>query len=51
MAALELSKGRDVEYAAGLALGLSGGSRSEALAVDLDKRFPEDTFVKFTSRA
>ena len=49
MAALELSKGRDVEYAAGLALGLSGGSsRSEALADDLEKRFPEDTFVKFT---
>ena len=46
---LELSKGRVVEYAAGLALGLSGdSSRSEALAVDLDKRFPEDTFVKFT---
>jgi tetratricopeptide (TPR) repeat protein len=49
MAALELSKGRDVEYAAGLALALSGGSsRSEALAEDLVKRFPEDTFVKFT---
>jgi len=48
MAALELSKGRDVEYAAGLALALSGGfSRSEALAGDLEKRFPEDTFVKF----
>jgi tetratricopeptide (TPR) repeat protein len=49
MAALELSKGRDVEYAAGLALAFSGGSsRSEALAEDLVKRFPEDTFVKFT---
>ena len=49
MAALERSNGRDVEYAAGLALGLSGGSsRSEALADDLEKRFPEDTFVKFT---
>ena len=49
MAALELSKGRDVQYAAGLALALSGGSsRSEALADDLEKRFPEDTFVKFT---
>ena len=49
MAALELSKGRDVEYAAGLALALSGGSsRSEALAEDLAKRFPEDTFVRFT---
>ncbi len=49
MAALEISKGRDVEYAAGLAMALSGDtSRSEALAGDLEKRFPEDTFVKFT---
>jgi tetratricopeptide (TPR) repeat protein len=49
MAALELSKGRDVEYAAGLALAFSGGSsRSEALAGELEKHFPEDTFVKFT---
>ena len=49
VAALELSKGRDVEYAAGLALALSGDSpRSEALAGDLEKRFPEDTFAKFT---
>ena len=49
LAALELSKGRDVEYASGLALALSGGaSRSEALAEDLVKRFPDDTFVKFT---
>jgi eukaryotic-like serine/threonine-protein kinase len=49
MAGLELSKGRDVEYAAGFALAVSGdSSRSEALAGDLEKRFPEDTFVKFT---
>ena len=49
MSALELSKGREVQYAAGLALALSGdSSRSEALAADLEKRFPEDTFVKFT---
>jgi tetratricopeptide (TPR) repeat protein len=49
MAALELSEGRDVQYAAGLALALSRVfSRSEALADDLEKRFPEDTFVKFT---
>ena len=49
MAALARSNGRDVEYAAALALGLSGGSsRSEALAGDLEKRFPEDTFAKFT---
>jgi eukaryotic-like serine/threonine-protein kinase len=48
-AALELSKGRDVQYAAGFALGLSGdSSRSEALASDLERRFPEDTFAKFT---
>jgi hypothetical protein len=48
MAALELSKSRDVEYAAGLALAFSGDStRSAALAGDLEKRFPEDTF-KFT---
>ena len=49
MAALELSKGRDVQYTAGLALALSGGSAgSAALAGDLEKHFPEDTFVKFT---
>ena len=49
LAALARSNGRDVEYAAALALGLSGGSsRSEALAGDLEKRFPEDTFAKFT---
>jgi serine/threonine protein kinase/tetratricopeptide (TPR) repeat protein len=48
-AALELSNGRDVEYTAGLALALAGdSSRSEALAADMEKRFPEDTFVKFT---
>jgi eukaryotic-like serine/threonine-protein kinase len=40
-AALDLSQGRDVQYAAGLALALSGdSSRSEALAGDLEKRFP-----------
>jgi serine/threonine protein kinase/tetratricopeptide (TPR) repeat protein len=49
LAALARSNGRDVEYAAALALGLAGGSsRSEALAGDLEKRFPEDTFAKFT---
>jgi tetratricopeptide (TPR) repeat protein len=49
MAAFELSKGRDVEYTAALALGFSGGSsRSEAVAADLERRFPEDTFAKFT---
>jgi tetratricopeptide (TPR) repeat protein len=49
IAALALTNGRDVEYASALALGLAGdSSRSAALADDLDKRFPEDTFVRFT---
>ena len=47
-AALELGKGRDVEYAAGFALALSGDiSGSQTLAEDLAKRFPEDTPVQF----
>jgi eukaryotic-like serine/threonine-protein kinase len=49
MASLELSKGRDVQYAASLALAFSGDSpRSQQLADDLEKRFPEDTFSRFT---
>ena len=49
MAALDLSNGREIVYAAAFALGLSGDfSRSEALAGDLERRFPEDTFAKFT---
>src|SRR5262249_44548614 len=45
----QLSTGRDVQYAAGLALAFSDdSSRAEALATDLEKAFPEDTFVKFT---
>jgi len=47
-AALELAKGRDVEYSAAFALELSGeSSASQRLAVDLEKRFPEDTPVQF----
>ncbi len=47
--ALELATGRDVEYAAAFALALSGGlSRSRALADDLERRFPEDTSVRFS---
>jgi tetratricopeptide (TPR) repeat protein len=47
MAALELSKGRDVEYGAAFALALSGDSAgSQTLADDLEKRFPEDTVVR-----
>jgi len=49
IAALALSNGRDVEYAAGLALALSGdSSQSQPLADDLETRFPEDTFARFT---
>jgi eukaryotic-like serine/threonine-protein kinase len=48
MAALELSRGRDVEYGAAFALALAGDfSGSEAFANDLEKRFPEDTSVQF----
>jgi serine/threonine protein kinase len=48
-AALEVAKGRDVQYAGALALALSGdAARSDALAGDLENRLPEDTFVKFT---
>jgi serine/threonine protein kinase len=48
-AALELSKGRDVEYGAAFALALSGDiGESQPLARDLEKRFPEDTCVRFT---
>ena len=47
-AALELGKGRDVEYAAAFALALSGDSAgSQRLAEDLAERFPEDTPVQF----
>jgi serine/threonine protein kinase/tetratricopeptide (TPR) repeat protein len=49
MAALAVSNGRDVEYIAALALALSGDSAgSQTLADDLEQRFPEDTFAKFT---
>ena len=48
-AALALSKGRDVQYGATLALSLSGDSRrAKALTDDLENRFPEDTGVKIT---
>jgi serine/threonine protein kinase/tetratricopeptide (TPR) repeat protein len=47
-AALDLSKGRDVEYGAAFALALSADTaRSQAIAKDLEKR-AEDTYVRFT---
>ena len=46
--ALQLSHGRDAEYAAAFALALTGdSSRAEPLVNDLEKRFPEDTSVQF----
>ena len=47
-AALELSTGRDVQYAAALALALIGdAARAQALTDVLSKRYPEDTIVQF----
>jgi hypothetical protein len=46
-AALQRSKGRDVQHGAAFALALAGDtSQSQALAADLDKRYPEDTSVR-----
>ncbi|MGA3238251.1 MAG: protein kinase [Bryobacteraceae bacterium] len=48
MAALEFSKDRDVEDGAAFALALAGDpARSQTLADDLEKRFPEDTSARF----
>jgi tetratricopeptide (TPR) repeat protein len=47
--ALELAQDREVKYGTALALALAGNSsRAQALADDLEKRFPEDTSVKFS---
>ena len=48
MEALDLSKARDVEYAAAFALALANDlPRSQSLANKLAERFPEDTAVQF----
>ena len=48
-AALALSKDRETEYGAALALVFSGdSSQAQQLADDLEKRFPEDTAVRFS---
>lgn len=47
-AALQLSNGRDTEYATGFALAVAGDAvRAQEIANDLKKRFPEDTSVTF----
>jgi len=49
VAALAPSTGRDALYVAALALALVGdGTRAQALADDLAKRFPKDTVVQFS---
>jgi serine/threonine protein kinase/tetratricopeptide (TPR) repeat protein len=48
-ASLAISRSRDPEYGAAFALGLAKESnRVRVLADDLEKRFPEDTLVRFT---
>jgi hypothetical protein len=48
VAALALSKSRDVAFGAGFALALAGdSSRSQALTEDLSRRLPEDTRAQF----
>jgi tetratricopeptide (TPR) repeat protein len=47
-ATLALSNGRDAEYVAALALALNGDAGgAKSLLEDLEKRFPEDTIVRF----
>ena len=47
-AALELSKAGEVQYGVALALAVAGdASRSQRLADDLERRFPENTSVRF----
>jgi eukaryotic-like serine/threonine-protein kinase len=47
-AALRLSKGRDVLYAAALALALAAdAAQAQSLAEELGRRFPEDSRVRF----
>jgi tetratricopeptide (TPR) repeat protein len=47
--ALKLSHDREVQYAAAFALGVSGDfSRALALADEMQRRFPEDSSVRFS---
>lgn len=48
-AALAFSNDREVEYGAAFALALSGDAgHAQALADDMERRFPEDTSVRFS---
>jgi tetratricopeptide (TPR) repeat protein len=49
LAALALSHARDVEYGAAFALAAAGDdAHAQALANDLERRFPENTSVRFS---
>jgi tetratricopeptide (TPR) repeat protein len=49
MAALEHSNNREVEFGAALALAISADAgRAQAFADDLERRFPQDTVVRFS---
>ncbi len=49
MAALGVSKNKELQSVGALALALSGESaRSQTIANDLEKRFPEDTEIRFS---
>jgi DNA-binding winged helix-turn-helix (wHTH) protein/tetratricopeptide (TPR) repeat protein len=47
--ALQLPAGREAQYGAALAIALAGdSSRAQAIADDLERRFPEDSSVRFS---
>jgi predicted Zn-dependent protease len=46
-AVLKLSTGRDVQFGAALAQAFAGEVQAQKLADEMEKRFPEDTIVKF----
>ena len=49
MRVLDVERGRHVMYASALALALAGETvRAQTIADDLDRRFPEDTSVRFS---
>jgi serine/threonine protein kinase/tetratricopeptide (TPR) repeat protein len=49
LAALELSKSRDIDYGAGFALALAGdSSRAEAIGEDLQQVYPQHASVRFS---
>ncbi len=47
VAALALSSGRDVQYAAALALAAAGNGQAGPLMEQLQKQYPEDTIVQY----